>query len=304
MKRLPWLQIGKGAVIALSLIGYAFIAYRLFNFEYWDILIANTSLSLLNAIYLSLLLLLWFANLLAESKKWQILMQAFTSISLRDAWRQVMAGTTTAVGSPSRIAEMGGRMALLDKDQRVNGAIMTTIGGIFQNIVILLVGVACLIYMPHKDLQLHAGINYSIFLILPVLLIIVFSIIFILFKNKVRYYTKVLKHLQAPVVAQSFFYTIARYLVYCIQLFLWMKFWGLNISISDYLSLAPLYFLFITILPSHILVDIGIRGSVAIFLFSTVTNETPLIFLAIFSLWVTNVVFPTIIGSYTLVKNK
>lgn len=304
MKKLPWLRIGKATVLIFSCVAYAYIALRLIRFEHWPTLLASVSFSVKTVTLLGILTALWFINLGCETKRWQILMKPFTKLSLSEAWKQVMAGTTTAVGSPSRIAEMGGRMALLPKRNRMNAAVMTTVGGIFQNMVILVAGVISLLLVPKPSLTFNNQFKYLFLILLPVFIGAGFVIIWAFYKEKVKYYFRTLKALSNRIFFKLLLWTVTRYLVYIIQLFVWLNFWGIHVSFVNYLALSTLYFFFITILPSHILIDMGIRGSVAIFLFTSISANTPLILLATFSLWITNVVLPTIIGSYTLLKHS
>ncbi|WP_430814306.1 hypothetical protein [Carboxylicivirga sp. RSCT41] len=305
MKKRYWQPIAKAFIILCSVLAYGYIIRKLVNFEHWHTLSTSFKLSGSTIVIIFLLVLLWFMNLSFEAKKWQVLMQAFIRLRFKDAWCQIMAGTTTAVGSPARIAEMGGRMALLPKQQRLNAAIMTSIGGIFQNLVIISAGVISLVFSPDvsKLLKLPLELGELVLFLLGISGLITLGLR-IVFPQKFRYYFRIFVSTKRIIVLKSLFWTCLRYLTYITQLYFWLNLWGLNSGISEYLALASTYFFMITIIPSHILVDMGIRGSIAIFLFTPFFTSSPLILAATFCLWLSNVIIPTLLGSYILVQQK
>jgi len=249
-------------------------------------------------------LLLWFLNILCEAKKWQSLIKPFISITIRAAFQQVFAGTTTGVGSPGRIAEMGGRMALLPKMYRTDAAIMTTIGGFIQSSIIFGVGLLALFLMPianvfYFNTELYVGVLAGLILIILLALAAVWR-----YSAKARYYLRRAISVGTTAIGKAYFWTLLRYLIYNMQLLTWMHLMGVEIDNSLWLGLSCLYFFFVSIVPSHIIIDMGIRGSVALFLFLMITDNTIAVLSAIFAMWMTNVIIPTLIGSVVLIKQK
>ena len=74
----------------------------------------------------------------------------------------------------------------------------------------------------------------------------------------------------------------------------------MDILFNEFIMHAPIYFFFITLIPSFFLADIGIRGSVSLFVFAQFEAQMPLILLAIFFLWFINVVVPALLGTIVL----
>ena len=232
-------------------------------------------------------------------------MRPFSHINFKDAWRQVMAGTTTAVGSPARIAEMGGRMALLPKQQRMNAAVMTSLGGIIQSAVIFIGGITILLMVPKVGEQFKFPLNLiGVTIVSVVAVILIVLALRFIFPNKFKYYLSLLRKTNRRTILKSVTWTTLRYFTFIIQLYIWLDLWGLSTPFFAYVSLAAFYFFLITIIPSHILADMGIRGSVALIVFSTLFENSPLVLAAIFCLWSSNVIIPTIIGSFILIRQK
>ncbi|MBK3516647.1 lysylphosphatidylglycerol synthase transmembrane domain-containing protein [Carboxylicivirga marina] len=305
MKKRYWPLISKALLLAFAILAYAYIIHKLVYFDYWPALFRSISLTTQAIGLAAILLSLWFINLFCEAKKWQALMHPFYRIKFINAWQQVMAGTTTALGSPARLAEMGGRMALLPKKYRANAAIMTILGGFIQNLIIITFGVFALLLIPDSIIDINiSGYYYWLATGLIALAILSTYGIIYFYADKIRYYLKVIKNTSRSTLIKSTLWTTLRYSVYHLQLFFWLYFFGVQISTSDFILLAMLYFLMISVIPSHILIDMGIRGSVALFLFSSASNHTPNILMATFCMWMSNVILPTLIGSYTLIRQK
>lgn len=302
-----WSLVGSLFIIVLAFGAYGYIISCLVSFQYWDQLLTSVAYSSSSILIILVLVLFWGINLFAETKKWQTLLLPYCSLSVVSAFRQVLAGTVTAVGSPARIAEMGGRMALLAPQYRVNAAIMTSIGGLMQNLIILIGGAIVLILPRSPLLHFIQTSDYALHEYLGLLMLVfgvLFTIAYKFWGNKMRLYLATLTKLSFRVVLMSFFWTIIRYLVYNVQLYFWMSFLGISLSIESFFYYSPLYYMLITIIPSYILIDMGIRGTVALLLFASIGISEPLIVGAIFAQWFSNVVFPTLWGTVILLRYK
>tara|TARA_B100000768_G_scaffold61376_1_gene59489 strand:- start:626 stop:850 length:225 start_codon:yes stop_codon:yes gene_type:complete len=59
-----------------------------------------------------------------------------------------------------------------------------------------------------------------------------------------------------------------------------------------------LIFLFVSIIPTIVVAEIGVRGSVAIYVFSLFTFNSIGVFSSTLLLWIINLVIPSLIGIY------
>jgi len=308
VKRQRWLSvISKLVLVSLALSAYGYIISRLVNFQLWDSIYKSVNGSLFTLAVAGALLVLWLANIFTETKKWQALLLPYFKLSFATALKQVLAGTVTAVGSPARIAEMGGRMALLAPAFRINAALMTGIGGLMQNLIICLGGLA-VILLPqsplNKLIRAYDGRGFYYLLIGIAAFISIIGFGYSLWGKKIKQYLLTLKKINSRVILSGLFWTLLRYLTYNFQLYLWMLLFGISPDVEIFIIYSPIYFLLITIIPSYLLIDLGIRGSVALLLFSVINQNEPLILAAIFAQWLSNVVLPTLFGSYILFRYK
>jgi hypothetical protein len=66
--------------------------------------------------------------------------------------------------------------------------------------------------------------------------------------------------------------------------------------------MISLIFFVQSILPSFALTEIGIRGAVAVYFFSHITDNTTGIILSAFSLWLINIILPSLTGIIFVIK--
>ena len=91
-----------------------------------------------------------------------------------------------------------------------------------------------------------------------------------------------------------------RYLVFSLQYYIVLKAFGINFSNNVEILLIPLCFLLTSSIPTILISEIGVRGSIALIIFSIVTDNNLAIFLSSIVLWSINVAFPAFIGMFFL----
>jgi len=297
----PYLRLGKRLLFILVSFGaYYFIIKRLTEFQHWKELLQLSKPNRETLFLFIFFIFLWFGNILAETKKWQTLIRPFLKIPFKEAMIQFFAGSYTAVGSPARLAEPGGRMVMMDKEQRLNALMMTSLGGFIQNLVIGVFGVLSLYFYDFKLNWKIAGSHWLIWIIAIFFITITLIIIILSFQKKWIQWVNQLKKVNFRIILKSVLYTIIRFIIYNIQLIVLMRIFYPVVDTSQLFLLTPIYFFIITIIPSFILADIGIRGSAAFLVFYNLGISEPVLLTVILSLWLFNVVIPALIGGVIL----
>jgi len=101
-----------------------------------------------------------------------------------------------------------------------------------------------------------------------------------------------------------FLLSIFRYGVFSFQFFLLLWFFGINVNYFVAMMLIAAIYLFMTIIPTIALTEIGVRGSISLYVFQhhfeTVGFWSPEIAIGVVTassiLWLFNIIFPAIIG--------
>jgi len=276
---------------------------------------------------LSLVLLLMFLNWLLEALKWKNLISKIEKVGLLQSIIAVLTGVTISSFTPNRIGEYFGRAFILKKASHVEGILITVLGSMSQLLITILTGsLALLIFLPvfmPGSVFITGYLYYTfiaIVLLLDALLLgLFFNVSFLsTWKEKIlrnglsrirkffRVFTMYSNGELWGIMALSFI----RYMVFSTQYVLLLNVLGVKIPFYyAYLLISLIYFI-MAIIPTIALTELGIRGSVAIYIFgfyfSPVTTASAGLNLGILMasvlLWIINLGIPAVAGSIFLFR--
>ena len=271
---------------------------------------------------LSLVLILMFVNYLIESYKWKFFIRKLENISISNSFKAVLTGMSVSMFMPNRVGDYLGRVFILKKANRIKAIIATIIGGMSQLITTLIFGaIALLISFPaiaemDKDLNrwAYAGL---ILLTVTALFAIIFAYLnFASFKSIIkrisgRAYRKVSKYADVFSIYEArdmlimIILSIIRYLIFSLQFIILLYIFEIRINYFHAMVLISLVYLAVTIIPTIALTELGVRGSVSVFIFDYYFNNYPAmaeniqlgVVSASTSLWFINLVIPAALGA-------
>ncbi|MEE2700260.1 MAG: lysylphosphatidylglycerol synthase domain-containing protein [Bacteroidota bacterium] len=262
-----------------------------------------------------LVLLMMFLNWFLEAVKWKFLIKKIEKVSLLTALRAVFSGITVSVFTPNRVGEYGGRVFCLEKADRIQGVLITVMGSMAQLLTTIFFGSIGILflnnYIPELDrLYQEMGFAYPLIfftlLFLNILLILLFHNISVIsnlmdkfnWLRKYQKYKEVFTYYNAQELMMVFLLSIFRYTVFTTQFFILLKLFAVDISYFDAIILSMVMLFAISVIPTIAISEIGIRGSVALYLFSLVSLNVIGILSATFLLWVINLLIPAIVGTF------
>jgi len=299
-----------GAIIII--ISYGYIVFRLSSIKF-DLRLIQTNLLFL--ILLCVSIFLSTINIFVESAKWKVLITNHCKITIGHSIKMVLAGFSTGIFTPAKLGEPYGRVIFLQKHHWTIGTILNYLSGAIQNIIIMLWGISfIMIASLKKDLFLYKLTLYTLFF--SAISILLFLYLYFkrskiyLYLSKYSWSQKILdsiltiknipiKNYLSVLLLSSF-----RYIIYCFQLVILLyAFSNQNIG-SIFIIWIPIYFMCITIIPSFLIADLGIRNSVALFLFSQFNLNETSIMLSVSTLWIINQAIPASIGTIFIMKNQ
>ena len=91
--------------------------------------------------------------------------------------------------------------------------------------------------------------------------------------------------------------SLLRYAVYGTQLLLVLLFCGVTLTPLQYLTIIPIHYLFVTVVPTVPVADAAVRGSVGVLIFSAFTSNSAGVAIAAIILWLLNTIVPTVVGT-------
>jgi uncharacterized membrane protein YbhN (UPF0104 family) len=262
-----------------------------------------------------LVFLMMFFNWLVEAIKWKFLIAKIEKVSMLTSLRAVFSGITVSVFTPNRIGEYGGRVFCLEKADRMQGVLITVLGSMAQLLTTIFFGSMGILFLNNyiPELQeLYQEMEYTfplmlfMLLLLNILLLLLFHNISVIsnlmdkygWLSKYKKYKEVFTFYNTQELAFVFLFSIIRYAIFTTQFFILLNLFGVDISYFDSIILTMVMLFIISIIPTIAISEIGIRGSVSVYLFGLVSANTLGILSATFVLWAINLLLPAIIGAF------
>jgi len=254
-----------------------------------------------------------------EAIKWKLLLKNKEEISFFVAIKAILSGASISAVSPNRTGDYFGRIFVLKKTKFWEGVFITLIGSYAQTITTLIFGgmalfgfiAPSLLSTENVDSNKLIYFQYAYFTILTILIVLYFriSIIVKLVPQKwikIHKYVNIFIKYKFNQLSTTLSISILRYLVFSFQFYILLFAVGINfLNPFEGLLVTSAIFLINTIRPSIALLEVGIRGSVAIFVMGLFLANKEYNFhidnamlLASSLLWLINIILPAIIGLF------
>jgi len=253
--------------------------------------------------FLVTIFVLMILNWSVEAYKWRYIIKKIEDVKFLKAILSVFTGVSISLFTPYRTGEYIGRVLMLNHRNRIESGILTFIGSISQQAITLLVGFIAMMF--YVDFNLFLTILF--FLLIIFVFVIYYKLHFCIsfisrwFKSeKINNYVNIFNTYNNAELSKILFISFVRYLIFSLQYYLIL--WKYDIRLAtDSLYVIPLIFLFTSVIPSFVILDIGIRGSVSIYFIEAIYGNQTGIAVNAFSsslvLWLINIIIPAIIGT-------
>ncbi|PST84110.1 hypothetical protein C7T94_05095 [Pedobacter yulinensis] len=264
---------------------------------------------LAGAVVIALMLLNW----LLEALKWQRLVRHIERISLWRAVESVFCGLTLAIFTPNRLGEYGGRVFFLSPKRRVIGVVAMAVGNIGQLVLTNVFGALAAFFFVFNYVPLDPVFLYAIGILSTC-----FAGFFILFYFNIRWlnglllavpftrrykkFYRVLARYRKAELSKVLLFCLARYAVFSSQYFLLFSWLIPGLRSSEIVMMISLLFFVQSTLPSLDLFDVGVRSLTASYFFSFITDHDVAVIACTASIWLINIIFPAILGTYFVFK--
>lgn len=271
---------------------------------------------------MALLLLMMLVNWGLEAFKWKVLIDHLEKVSVLRAWMAVFAGVSVSIFLPNRTGEYLGRVFILKKANRMEGVLTTIIGSISQLVITLCLGLFGFLAFYYKYFNkqgmLHDYAGAGLILLVPVAAFVLLIMYFnmprltpVLGKvlrgrwAKYAHYGEVFSRYGKADLLRVLLLSLLRYVVFSTQFYLLLALFRVHLPYTDAIILITTIYLFMVALPTVALTEIGIRGSLSVFLVSMYFQRAGMdagpmelgIFAASSLLWLINIVIPALAGT-------
>jgi len=273
---------------------------------------------------LGAVILLSALNWALEAAKWKFLSAKVESVSF---WR-ALAGVLYAIGvgfiTPRQVGEMAGKVVVLQKQNQLQGLVLSSSGSFVQFCITFFMGhVGLLLGMivleaSGASVFYQAVVGYSFFASFISILIIVF------YKRIAQSFSKwklpefVVNALQTAQLLSArdfrfvFALSLLRYVIFLTQFHLLLLMLGARISPIESGVVLSITYLILLGIPISGILDSGLRGSVALFVFQifayeriteNVASELTVV-PAMIVLWIINLALPALAGAWIAFNGK
>ena len=258
--------------------------------------------------------LLMLANWWLESFKWRRLMIGVETVRPWRAFLATIAGTSVGFVSVNRTGEFIGRVLFLAPENRFAGGFATALGSIAQFVVTLVAGALGLLILTLAVLPLpwpEGWISWALATLttlVTVIALVLYSypglfrqvLLLVPYARRFERPSKVLARFDRGELLVVLLLSAMRYTVFGLQFVLLLRCFGTGVPVWSMVLGVPLIYLIAALIPSVMLTELGVRGSVAVAVLSPLGGDAGLVLLATSVLWMINVALPASVGSVIL----
>jgi uncharacterized membrane protein YbhN (UPF0104 family) len=269
-----------------------------------------------NRVWLFYTFLLVPVNWAAETLKWLHLIRHSEKISFWKAYEAVLAGVTFSSFTPNRVGEFGGRILFLKPENMAKGIISTFVGSWAQQAIIVSLGYLGCVYFLYLFYSIEKYLLTGIFFIALLLIVTILYIflnleMFVPRFRKIQFFYRfpsLLKHVNTirlytkKDLQKTLFWALMRYLIYCVQYYFMLRFFGINVPILGGASGIATIYLVQTSIPLPPVMGLLARNEVALQVWGKFGANPISISATTISLFAINLIIPAFIGLILILK--
>ena len=264
--------------------------------------------------YLVLAILLMPVNWLLEAKKWHLLLQGFLPWSFQKTLKATIAGVTVSAATPNRVGEIGGRMTLATKEEWPAVVTSSILGSACQWIAFLLLAWPGLMWTAGPLVQARIGFPVVYLWPLgPVVLVVGFALGKGVLLGIAKYLNgrwgldntdliAALRQVKAGLIVHAGCYACLRFSVYCMQLYVLLRFFGLALPLLKTLAGIAGIYLVQAGIPLPPGVNLALRSELGIQLWGGSAGAAAATVLAFATLFIVNVLLPALPGYWAVAQ--
>lgn len=257
-------------------------------------------------------------NISLETIKFHTLTSVFLPSQWWRLFKSVLGGISVALITPNRVGEYAGRVLFLEGKYGWKAVVATLVGSWSQLLVLIASGILGTLFFHSKWLD-DNGISAHLLLPMGAALV---ALLLIGFYNLDmagtllqrlpfgKSYHRLMRHLSFLRQYSNAQLTIVlalsalRYLTYCIQYYLLLRFYGLQPGWLEGIAGIAMVFLVQASVPLPPLMGLMARGEIAILIFRGSETDSSGILAATLSLFFINVAFPAVIGMWFIIRTN
>ena len=286
------------SAIIIAILGILFFINKIRNEEINLYEVFKEVIKDKNLIFIELFL--FILNFSLETFRWKILYRNIENISFLQSLKTVLLATAFGNSTPGGLGE---HIARINGNAEIKGSLVTSvIASFLQTTTIVLFALFAFIAIGFS-LVIN---RYTILFVIIFILFVIFILVLKSANDVVRDFLNSILSFDRKKIFKALGFNTLRYIVFSFQLFLLLNNSSENLNIEILIQI-PIYYLMITLIPIQRILDIGIKGSVAIYVFGNLLDVSE-ISSSILFIWLLNTLVPSLIGItiffHSLLSNK
>ncbi len=269
-----------------------------------------------------LVFLLMGINWGLEARKWQLLITPIQPISFFRSFKAVLSGLSFSLFLPKGMGEYVGRLLYMQEGNRLRSIAVTVVGSMSQFIVTMCAGLMGLVYLRtevfNPIIQLEGlplfwlnGLMYVLSFGIMLLLLIYFRLSWftkwfekIPLVSRHKIFVENLEDFHWKDLMKILSLSIFRFIVFIMQYLLILYIFKVEVNWVDASWTTCVLFLALAIVPTIPIAELGLRGEISIQLFGLLSSNTLGIVATAASIWVVNLIIPSLAGSLFILGVK
>jgi hypothetical protein len=252
-----------------------------------------------------------------EAFKWKLMMRPLVDTGFIQALQTIFSGIAFSIVTPNRFGEFAGRILHLPSGSRLQGTVFTFLGNLVQLLMTCIAGFVSL--WVYQDQVRESLGDYGLVLTVDLLLLFtpVFSIVLLLvlfgsgYLVKQMMRPKIMRRFEHELLQMStmpvsvrfhlLWLSVLRYVVFMVQYWIMFRFTGIFLSFEMVFGFVSVMLLWLAIVPTFSMVELGLRWHFALILFSPLTTNMLGTAFVVTAIWLINFILPAILGAFGVI---
>lgn len=253
----------------------------------------------INWYLLIVVLVLAIVNWGVETYKWQFLIANVKRVSFAHAFKLVLTAISVSLITPNRVGEIPARAYLLNDKENLKHLIYFTFIGSYAQLLLTWFMGGIGIYFTLSLIDITISLNNL--MALGALLMLLMAVFFYFDKIKLMVFKIEPVLLNQPnQFILALVYSFLRYVVFFVQYWVLLEAFNIHFTTISSLWLIPVCFLIASAIPTFLISELGVRSSVAVLVFGSLSDNNLSIISASVLLWFINIGIPAIVGLFGL----
>lgn len=255
---------------------------------------------------------LMLVNTSLESYKWHTLVSWAEPVSYKSSLASYLAGIAFSIITPNRIGEYPGRILYLGGRNTFRYINISVSGIVSQLAGLYTFGLIGLVYYNFAFPSTLAKAALAGCITINILIAVIYwqfdAWLPKMEQNKYlrrfAVYGKLLSRVSTANKMRVLGISLLRVAVFTAQYLFLLRWMNVELPLLQGFCLAALFFWIMAVVPSLALTELGIRGTVSIYVFQHFSANTIGILAATGGIWLLNLIVPSVIGSILIVRMK